>query len=60
MTLIKSHTCATCGGELIINLDRQLYECPFCGVTFDFDFVRDETAFFCFNKKTKMPERIGV
>ncbi len=45
VSMISSMSCTSCGGELIINLDRQLYECPFCGVTFDFDFVRDETAF---------------
>ena len=44
VSLVSSMSCTSCGGELIINMDRQLYECPFCGVTFDFDFVRDENA----------------
>ena len=42
---LKKHTCPTCGGQLIVNEVRKMYECPFCGVTFDFDLVRDETAF---------------
>ena len=42
--LSKSPSCTKCGGELIVNLNSQVYECPFCGVTFDFDFLRDETA----------------
>lgn len=44
VTLQNSQCCTGCGGELIVNLSRQLYECPFCGLTFDFDFIRDETA----------------
>ena len=44
VNLKVSKSCASCGGELIVNLDRQVYECPFCGVTYDFDFIRDETA----------------
>lgn len=42
--LSKSPACTKCGGELIVNLNSLVYECPFCGVTFDFDFLRDETA----------------
>ena len=42
--LQSSPTCRSCGGELIVNLNRQVYECPFCGLTFDFDIIRDETA----------------
>ncbi len=37
-------SCASCGGEVLVNLNRQVYECPFCGLTFDFDFIRDETV----------------
>ena len=44
VTLKKSQSCPQCSGELIVNLDRQVYECPFCGMTYDFDFIRDETA----------------
>ncbi|MBO4650069.1 MAG: hypothetical protein J5653_02645 [Clostridiales bacterium] len=44
VNLKKSQSCAKCGGELIVNLDRQVYECPFCGMSYDFDFIRDDTA----------------
>ncbi len=44
VNLQNSQCCTGCGGELIVNLNRQLYECPFCGLTFDFDYIRDETA----------------
>ena len=37
-------SCESCGGEVLVNLNRQVYECPFCGLTFDFDFIRDETV----------------
>lgn len=37
-------SCTSCGGEVIVNLNRQVYECPFCGLTFDYDIIRDETA----------------
>ena len=42
--LEMSPSCTSCGGELIVNLNRQVYECPFCGLSFDFDIIRDETA----------------
>lgn len=42
--LKASLSCTSCGGELIVNLNRQVYECPFCGMSFDYDFIRDETA----------------
>lgn len=44
VNLKKTPSCTKCAGELIVNVDRQVYECPFCGVSFDFDFIRDETA----------------
>ena len=42
--LKASLSCTSCGGELVVNLNRQVYECPFCGLSFDFDIVRDEIA----------------
>ncbi|MBR3057317.1 MAG: hypothetical protein IKG93_05040 [Clostridiales bacterium] len=44
INFVTSASCPSCSSELIVNLDRQLYECPYCGVTYDFDFIRDETA----------------
>lgn len=44
MTLIQSHSCDKCGGALLIDTDKQLYVCPFCGVTFDYDYFREENV----------------
>ena len=41
---IKKHICPTCGGNLIVNVERQMYECPYCGVTFDYDYFREENV----------------
>ena len=39
---VKEHTCPTCGGLLRVDTERQMYECPFCGVTFDYEYFREE------------------
>ena len=39
---LMPHTCPTCGGQLHINLDKQMYDCPFCGVSFDYSYFREE------------------
>ena len=39
---MKKHTCPTCGGQLRINVERQMYECPFCGVSFDYEYFRED------------------
>lgn len=41
---VKKHICPTCGGNLIVNIERQMYECPSCGVTFDYDYFREENV----------------
>ena len=41
---IKMHVCPTCGGNLNVNIERQMYECPFCGVSFDYDYFREESV----------------
>ena len=38
------HICPTCGGKLNVDIERQMYECPFCGVTFDYDYFREESV----------------
>ena len=38
------HICPTCGGKLNVNIERQMYECPFCGVSFDYDYFREESV----------------
>ena len=44
MTIIKSHLCNSCGGLLNIDIDRQLYICPFCGVTYDYEYFREDNV----------------
>ena len=40
MTLIKSHSCTKCGGVLIVHNDKQQYECPYCGIFYDYEYFR--------------------
>ena len=44
MTILKSNLCPTCGGLLSIDLDRQMYVCPFCGVSFDYEYFREDNV----------------
>ena len=44
MTLVKSNLCPTCGGLLNIDLDKQIYVCPFCGVTFDYEYFSEDNV----------------
>ena len=39
---MKKHTCPTCAGQLRINTELQIYECPFCGVTYDYEYFRED------------------
>ena len=41
MEITKGHLCPTCGGALQIDESRQLYMCPYCGVTFDYEYFRE-------------------
>ena len=41
---VNAHICPTCGGQLRVDLEHQMYECPFCGVTFDYDYFREESV----------------
>ncbi len=41
-TTVKTHICPTCGGNLKIDPERQMYECTFCGVTFDYEYFRED------------------
>ena len=42
MTLTVKHQCDSCGGQLTIDEDKQLYKCPFCGMTFDYEYFKEE------------------
>ena len=44
MAVVKSNVCKMCGGLLDIDLDRQVYICPFCGVTFDYEYFREDNV----------------
>ena len=39
---VKEHTCPTCGGLLRVDTVKQMYECAFCGVTFDYEYFRED------------------
>ena len=42
MTKIKKHQCPSCGGDLTVDNDKQIYYCTSCGSTYDFDYFREE------------------
>ena len=42
MTTIKKHQCPSCGGNLTVNNDKQMYCCTSCGSTYDFNYFREE------------------
>ena len=44
MAIVKSNLCPTCGGLLSIDLDKQIYLCPFCGVSFDYEYFREDNV----------------
>ena len=44
MAIVKSNICKQCGGLLDIDIDRQVYICPFCGVTFDYEYFRKDNV----------------
>ena len=41
---LKEHICPSCGGVLRVDIKKQMYECPFCGVTFDYDYFREDSV----------------
>lgn len=44
MTNIKIHQCPSCGGNLAVDNERQMYHCSFCGSSFDYEYFREEQA----------------
>ncbi|MBP5416370.1 MAG: hypothetical protein J6Y58_02485 [Clostridiales bacterium] len=40
MTLVKVHTCSKCGGTLKVNDELQKYECPFCGISYEYEYFQ--------------------
>ena len=39
---MKKHSCPSCGGQLRVDTGRQMYECPFCGLTYDYEYFRED------------------
>ena len=42
MSNIKKHQCPSCGGNLSVDNDKQMYRCTFCGSTYDYEYFREE------------------
>ncbi len=42
MGATKIHLCETCGGHLKVDLEKQIYICPFCGVTYDYEYFKED------------------
>lgn len=39
---IRKHQCPSCGGGLIIDNDKQMYHCTFCGSTYDYEYFKED------------------
>ena len=44
MSVIKSHDCKMCGGPLEIDVDRQVYRCNYCGISYDYEYFREDNV----------------
>lgn len=42
MSRIKKHQCPSCGGDLTVDNDMQMYRCTLCCSTYDYDHFREE------------------
>lgn len=42
MSILEKHQCPSCGGNLSIDNEKQMYHCTSCGSTYDFDYFREE------------------
>ena len=42
MNDIKKHLCPSCGGNLSVDNDKQMYYCKSCGSTYDYEYFREE------------------
>ena len=38
----RKHQCSSCGGNLIVDNDKQIYRCVSCGSTYDYEYFREE------------------
>lgn len=39
-----THLCSSCGGGLVLDDVAKIYKCPYCGITYDYDFWGDDDA----------------
>ena len=39
-----THLCSSCGSGLVLDDVAKIYKCPYCGVTYDYDFWGDDDA----------------
>lgn len=44
MTVIIGHICPSCAGALSIDLEKQMYICPYCGISFDYEYFREDNV----------------
>ena len=42
MSDVRQHQCPTCGGSLILDEDKQMYHCSFCGSDYDYKYFRED------------------
>lgn len=42
MSTIRKHQCPSCGGGLVIDNDKQMYHCTFCGSTYDYEYFKED------------------
>ena len=42
MSNIKKHQCPSCGGNLTVDNDKQMYHCSFCGSTYEYEYFRED------------------
>lgn len=42
MSIKEKHQCPSCGGNLSIDNEKQMYHCTSCGSAYDFDYFREE------------------
>ena len=45
MNTLKIHQCPSCGGNMKIDTERQLYLCPFCGSAFDYEYFNSAQVY---------------
>lgn len=42
MSDVRKHQCPTCGGILILDEDKQMYHCAFCGSDYGYEYFRED------------------